>query len=129
MPATATPVRRQKPQTSQAHQGRHGSVNVGRAERLASMVGGGALALWGLRQGSLGGLALAAAGGALVYRGATGHCELYHGLGVNTSERTHSPAASIPADRGVRLEEAITINRSPEDVYRFCATSKTCRGS
>ena len=119
MPAITPHVRRQPSSVSQASQGRHRAINVSQTERLVSLIGGGALALWGLRQRSLGGLALAAAGGALVYRGLTGHCELYHSLGVNTAEQIHSPAASIPAGHGVRVELAIIINRSPEDVYRF----------
>ena len=51
-------------------------VNVGQAERTISAVAGGALALAGLSRGSLGGLALAALGGGLVYRGVTGHCAI-----------------------------------------------------
>src|SRR5467141_2454373 len=51
-------------------------INVGPWERLASGTGGGALMLLGLRRGGLLGMTLAAAGGSLVYRGATGHCHL-----------------------------------------------------
>src|SRR6476661_1064971 len=60
-------------------------VNVGEAERILSAVGGGALALYGLSRGSLGGLALAAVGGCLAYRGLSGHCSLYGQLGVSTA--------------------------------------------
>ena len=39
----------------------------------------------GLSRKSLGGLALAAVGGSLLYRGMTGHCHLYSAMGINTA--------------------------------------------
>ncbi|MDQ3255433.1 MAG: DUF2892 domain-containing protein [Acidobacteriota bacterium] len=63
-------------------------INVGETERLASAVGGGALALYGLSPRSWGGLALAILGGSLLYRGTTGHCSTYSALGVNTAKDT-----------------------------------------
>jgi uncharacterized membrane protein len=44
-------------------------------ERVASAIGGGALALYGLSRRSIGGVALALIGSSLVYRSASGHCE------------------------------------------------------
>jgi uncharacterized membrane protein len=93
-------------------------INVGDVERWASLLGGGALALYGLSRGSLGGLALALLGGSLVYRGASGHCSMYGALGISTAER-HGPRTSIPAGHGVKVEKRITVQRSPEDLYRF----------
>jgi uncharacterized membrane protein len=61
-------------------------VNVGETERQASMWGGTVLAVCGLLKGSFSGLALAALGGALIYRGHTGHCHVYEALGHNTAE-------------------------------------------
>src|SRR5262249_47349874 len=58
-------------------------------------------------------------GGALIYRGLTGHCNLYGALGLSTSRR-HGPATSVPAGHGVKVEESTTINRPVEEVYRFC---------
>ena len=75
-------------------------VNVGDAERWASVVGGGLLAAYGLSRPSLGGLALAALGGCMVYRGATGHCHLYGALNVNTAGRGR--ATGVPAGAGRR---------------------------
>ncbi len=63
-----------------------GQVNVGNTERALSSAGGALLAGWGLARGGLGGLALAALGGSLIFRGATGHCSCYAALGVNTAK-------------------------------------------
>jgi uncharacterized membrane protein len=60
-------------------------VNVGSNERAFSTVGGALLAGLGMGKGGLCGLALAALGGALIYRGQTGHCSLYAATGVNTN--------------------------------------------
>lgn len=86
------------------------SINVGQTERWISMAAGTALAIYGLTRDSLSGkAALSLAGGYLFYRGQTGHCAMYQAMGVNT-------AAGVS---GVSLEKTITINRSPEEVYRF----------
>src|SRR5262245_18350049 len=92
-------------------------VNVGETERWFSVLGGGALAFFGLTRGSLPGLALAGAGGALVYRGLSGHCHVYGALGVDTSGR--GPATVIPARDDVKVEQAMTINRSARDLFDF----------
>jgi uncharacterized membrane protein len=74
-------------------------INVGEGERVASAVGGGALALVGLTLGSRLGTVLAFLGGALAVRGATGHCPVYRALDRSTAgplenvqERSGSPA-------------------------------------
>jgi len=61
-------------------------VNVGADERLFSKVVGGGLVLLGLEQRSFSGLVLAALGGAMLYRGITGNCQLYQALDINTAE-------------------------------------------
>ena len=90
---------------------RQKEVNVGEAERKASMVGGAALALSGLttmtKKHYLSGLAMMAAGSLFLYRGKTGHCDLYQAMGVDTA---HS-------EGGLRIEKTVTIKRSPEQVY------------
>lgn len=93
-------------------------VNVGEWERTASAVGGGALALYGLTRGSLGGLLLAGLGGALVYRGLTGHCDVYCALGVSTADE-HGSMTSVEAGAGCKVEHAVTINRPAEDLYVY----------
>ena len=62
-----------------------GRVNVGPNERAASTFGGAVLAGLGLGRGGLSGLALAALGAALAYRGTSGHCSVYEAAGINTN--------------------------------------------
>jgi uncharacterized membrane protein len=92
-------------------------TNVGPTERLVSGLGGAALAAYGLSRGSLSGLAVALAGGALAWRGATGFCSVYHALGVDTSgkDRVGYPEPY----EGVMVRHTVTVNRSPEDCYDF----------
>jgi uncharacterized membrane protein len=85
-------------------------VNVGNVERWLSIIGGGVLALYGLRR-SLGNLALIAGGGALIYRGLTGHCAVYEALQLSTTSADKGP--------GITLEAAITVHKPAADVYRF----------
>jgi uncharacterized membrane protein len=97
-----------------ARSGKKRRVNVGRQERNASLVGGAALALSGLRKiikgGYLPGMALIAAGGMFLYRGKTGHCDLYQAAGIDTAGG---------AEQGVQVEKFLTINRTPQQVYEF----------
>jgi uncharacterized membrane protein len=96
------------------------SQNVAAPERLASVVGGGTLIAYGLSQRSWPGLGLAALGGALIYRGATGHCDLYQTLGINTARKGRSGRnVSVPYELGTRVDRTISIDRPPEEVYRF----------
>jgi uncharacterized membrane protein len=85
-------------------------INVGYYERLASAVGGPLAALYGLTRGTPAGIALAAAGGVLFYRGITGHCPVYQALGVTTARGASQP---------LHVEKSLTINRPAEDLYRF----------
>jgi uncharacterized membrane protein len=92
-------------------------TNVGDTERLLSVLGGAAAAALGLWQRGVPGLLLAAAGGALLYRGLTGHSSCYAALGINTAEK-HPASTSVPAGEGVRVEQAITIQRPAQELYR-----------
>ncbi len=93
-------------------------VNVGDTERWVSALAGGAAALYGLKRGSLGGLLVAALGGALVYRGATGHCSAYAAMGMNTAGREPATPEEY-SEHGIHVEESVTISRSPWDLYEF----------
>jgi uncharacterized membrane protein len=105
-----------------------GEVNVGETERWASAIGGGALALYGITRlitnGSWGGAVLALIGGSLVYRGTSGHCAMYEAAGINTAgtgeTAAKSPVVSVPAERGIKVEESVIINnRTPQHLYSF----------
>jgi len=97
-------------------------VNIGQTERWVSAIGGGALALFGLTRGSLGGIALAILGGALVQRGVRGHCELYSAMGYSSAGETaprNSENVSVQGGRGIKVEKSVTINRPAEELYSF----------
>ena len=97
-------------------------TNVGQAERWACAIGGGALALYGVTRGSLGGIALALVGAALVQRGVTGHCNLYEAMNINTAGGEglrNSENVSVPAERGTKVEKSVTINRPAAELYAF----------
>jgi uncharacterized membrane protein len=64
---------------------RPSQVNVGPNERAVSALGGAILAGFGLARGGVCGLLIAAAGGALAYRGITGHSPAYTSAGINTA--------------------------------------------
>jgi uncharacterized membrane protein len=65
-------------------------VNVSQMERLASVVAGGAIlmTMGGMR--SLRGAAATAIGSGLIWRGLSGHCGVYHRLGIDTAEQESS---------------------------------------
>jgi len=94
-------------------------INVSDAERWVSAVGGGALAVYGWKRGTLGGLVLAALGGALAWRGVTGHSYLYACLDAQRGGERHGRQSSVRAGHGVRVERMIQIARPPEELYRF----------
>jgi len=94
------------------------TVNISRNERIASVLAGGALIGWGLKRGSWQGWGLAALGGELIYRGASGHCNLYEVLGVHTDQRS-GRNVSVPYELGTRVDCSIVIDKPPTDVYRF----------
>lgn len=75
-------------------------INVGLTERSLSLLGGGALLLYGLRRGKLSAML---GGGALLYRGATGFCPLYYALDAETNKW--------------QIEESITVHKPVEEVY------------
>ncbi|HEX2833332.1 MAG TPA: SRPBCC family protein [Thermoanaerobaculia bacterium] len=93
--------------------------NVNDPERWVSAIFGAALTAYGLKRRSIGGLILGAIGGTLLWRGATGNCPIYSGLGVSTATDDAVRNVSVPYGRGVRVEKAVTVNTSAEQVYRF----------
>ncbi len=92
--------------------------NVSEPERWISVIFGSALAAYGLKMRSLPGLVLSGVGGALIWRGATGHCMVYESMGVSTAGDGDSQV-SVPYGRGVRVEESVTIDAPPDQIYEF----------
>ncbi len=88
------------------------SANVGDIERWVSGIAGAALALYGLRRRSVGGTALAAVGAGLIYRSLTGRSLLYEALDLRLIRTTGG-------QQRIEVVKAMTINRSPEELYRF----------
>ncbi len=98
------------------------TINVADVERWASALGGAALTAYGIKQlrdKSPAGAAMAAAGGALIYRGATGHCPVYAATGINTAGDVYDTREALSGSRGVNVEEAVTINVSADVLYAF----------
>ncbi len=103
-------------------------VNIGRVERWLSMVAGGALAAYGLKRRETPGGAAALAGAALLYRGATGHCDVYQALGINTAngkgtgvlaDMGSDTRKQLGGSRGIHVEQAVTVMKPVSEVYRF----------
>jgi uncharacterized membrane protein len=112
-------------------------MNVTQVERLAAVVGGGALLLFCLRKVTLADAVLAVAGGSLIYRGVTDRSMNINpeaaaervtekiqdvtdrakgwarGLWSQIGERFSGEAAPI------QVEQSIVINRPPEALYAF----------
>ncbi len=104
----------------ESSQGNKAGVNVGETERYASAIGGGALAIYGLTRGSLSGLVLGLVGGALVYRGVSGHCDVYEAAGISTArEGERGSRVSVPGNRGIKVEKSVTVNRPAGELYSY----------
>src|SRR5687767_9494713 len=93
-------------------------ANTSERERWMSLVGSGALLAYGLTRRDKGGLGLAALGGALVCRGATGHSYLYQFLGIHTDHR-QGASIGVPYELGIRVDDEVTIEAPVHEVYRF----------
>lgn len=98
--------------------GHYRPINVGDGERFISVAGGGALSIYGLKRGGFSGLLMAIAGGALIYRGATGHSDLYKALSVSTAKRK-GLRASVKHGAGIKVEKSVTIDKPVEELFRF----------
>jgi uncharacterized membrane protein len=103
--------------------------NVGDTERLISVVGGAALAAYGVDRRDMPGSFLAVVGAELIRRGTTGHCLVYDALSVSTAsdatahgphrDLPASPAATVRAIRAVKIEHVITVKLSRAEAYAF----------
>ncbi len=93
------------------------SLNAVRVERVLSLLSGGALLSYGLFNRKPTRLPLAIVGGGLVFHAVRGNRvnlpeEWMGEKGVPTS-------TSVPYGHGICIEEAVTIAKSPEELYRF----------
>src|ERR1041385_5456037 len=91
------------------------NTNVNEPERWLSVVAGAALAAYGLTRRSIAGLVVTGLGGALVWRGATGHCLVYEALGLSSvhPEGEADSNVSVPYGKGIGVEKSVTINPPP----------------
>ena len=89
------------------NQSQQGTSNAGETERWASLIGGGALVLMGLKQRSLRGALLAVAGGGLVYQG------------VNKKSTIQQAQEAIGMNQSIKVEKTVTINKPVAELYRF----------
>jgi uncharacterized membrane protein len=89
------------------------SVNVGKLERIASILAGTALLIKGFKKDATGNkfnIPMAAGGGYLLYRGATGHCDIYSLAGKRKLPDTV---------KNINIHHKITVNRARPEVYAF----------
>jgi uncharacterized membrane protein len=94
--------------------------NISEAERWLSIAAGVGLATYGLtrRRGATA-FMLAAFGGLLVRRGASGHCHTYDLFGINTAGTGQDTRRALGGNAGVIVDERVTINQPVEMLYRF----------
>lgn len=89
--------------TSMTNSDKQNQTNTSDTERWASLIGGGALVLFGLSQRSLRGALLAVAGGGLAARG----------LGVVEDLKLPDMPQSI------KVEKTVTIDKPADELYRY----------
>lgn len=94
-------------------------INLGTIERWLSGLAGGALSGYGILRRDWLGAGMTILGGALIVRGATGHSFLYQGLNIDTSPKETQNATSIQHNQGIMVTRAVTIQKSPEELYHF----------
>lgn len=93
--------------TKQNSQSGSDTPSASEAERWASLIGGGAMVLVGLRQGSLRGALTALAGGGLVYQG------------INNKSTIQQAQEAVGMNQNIKVEKTVTINKPAEELYRF----------
>ncbi|MEJ7679392.1 MAG: YgaP-like transmembrane domain [Segetibacter sp.] len=87
------------------------SVNVGKVERVASIAVGSALLFKGLQnEEKKSGIAMAIAGGYLIFRGATGYCPAYTVAGKKKLPDTV---------KNINIMTKLTVNSPRQEVYDF----------
>jgi uncharacterized membrane protein len=97
----------------------YNTPNVGQVERTASIGAGALLAYCAVKQKGWTRLGLGLLSTAFFRRGITGFCYTYQALGIRTAADPQARNATLPYETGIRVDEAITINRPREEVYAF----------
>ena len=101
----------------------HGERNVGDTERLLSGILGGSLLLRSVMRPTRMSSGIAALLGiALLHRATSGYCAAYGAMGITSREGNDTSSLGrrkIRTDRALKTEQSVTINRSPENLYRF----------
>ncbi len=110
--------------------------NVGKAERVASIVTGGALTAYGLALRSRSGIAISAAGSGLIARGLTGHCPVRAATQKDENIKDENIEAkktalpdgvssrapikeAAPGHGGILVTKSVTIDAPAEKLYEF----------
>ena len=113
-------------QGMQSRQSDGSYVNVGETERWVTGAAGGLAVLAGIsafaaprHPKSMTGSSLVALGGALLYRSFSGHCPAYSAAGIDTSRSAGGARPREYFNRGIHVEQAFTINSSPQELYAF----------
>jgi len=99
---------------------RGSDVNVGTIERILSGAAGIAVVGLSMQRRRLRPFLLPIGTG-LIARAVTGRCAVNRALGRNSAagERHTSPVGSVHRGQGIKVEETIFIERSPEELYAF----------
>ncbi len=105
-------------QSDAAHQN-----NVGDTERLISgILGGGLLLRSVIHPAKITSGVGALLGIALLHRAATGYCAGYDAMGISSragNDTSSLGRKKIRTDRALKIEQSVTINRPPVELYRF----------
>jgi uncharacterized membrane protein len=94
-------------------------TNISSAEKWISLAAGAGLTIYGISRARRGGWLLAAIGGMLVERGATGHCRVYEAFNINTAGTGEDTRRALGGANGAHVDEQVVINRPVEELYRF----------
>jgi uncharacterized membrane protein len=86
------------------------STNVGKMERIGSILAGTALMFKGFKNNNKYRIPIAIAGGYLLYRGATGHCDLYSVAGKQKLPDTV---------KNINILTVVHVSKPRQEVYDF----------
>jgi uncharacterized membrane protein len=106
----------------QAHE-RGQTQNIGEVQQQISIAVGGGFLAAGLSRRSWTGAGLSLLGCALLYRGFSGYCALFHAAGIDMSgdeSLTNSLGRrKIHTARATKIRRTIEVHRSAEELYHF----------